>query len=87
MIAEHDPKWPEIFQREAHKILGVLGPRALSIEHADSTAVEGLAGKTDVIQKNLHEPALGWKWWLLLPCSQQPSQHNELAEMVGVVIG
>jgi GrpB-like predicted nucleotidyltransferase (UPF0157 family) len=45
LIKDYDPAWPEIFQREASRILTVLGSRALRIEHTGSTSVPGLAAK------------------------------------------
>ncbi len=45
LIKDYDPQWPEIFQREASRILAVLGSRALRIEHTGSTSVPGLAAK------------------------------------------
>jgi GrpB-like predicted nucleotidyltransferase (UPF0157 family) len=44
-IADYDARWPELFRREAERIAGALGRRALRIEHAGSTAVPGLAAK------------------------------------------
>jgi GrpB-like predicted nucleotidyltransferase (UPF0157 family) len=44
-IAEYDPGWPRLFEREAERIRGVLGGRALLVEHAGSTSVPGLAAK------------------------------------------
>lgn len=44
-IVEYDPRWPEMFAREAERIRAALGDRALRIEHAGSTAVAGLAAK------------------------------------------
>jgi GrpB-like predicted nucleotidyltransferase (UPF0157 family) len=41
----YDPRWPELFTREADKIRSVLGSRVLGIEHAGSTSVPGLAAK------------------------------------------
>ena len=45
LIAEHDPRWPELFELEAKRIISVLGKRVLRIEHTGSTAVPGLAAK------------------------------------------
>jgi GrpB-like predicted nucleotidyltransferase (UPF0157 family) len=45
VIADYDPHWPELFQREAGRIHGALGDRALLIEHTGSTSVPGLAAK------------------------------------------
>jgi len=44
-IVEYDPEWPGMFAREAQRIRASLGARALSLEHAGSTAVPGLAAK------------------------------------------
>lgn len=44
-LAEYDPAWPELYEREATKIRGALGDRARVLEHAGSTSVPGLAAK------------------------------------------
>lgn len=44
-LAPYDDGWPELFAREADRIRGVLGSRALMIEHVGSTAVPGLSAK------------------------------------------
>jgi GrpB-like predicted nucleotidyltransferase (UPF0157 family) len=44
-LAEYDPEWPRLFEREAERIRGALGPKALEIEHVGSTSVPGLAAK------------------------------------------
>lgn len=44
-IVKYDPRWPELFQREAEKVRGALGPKALRIEHTGSTSVPELAAK------------------------------------------
>ncbi len=44
-LADYNPAWPEWFQREAGRIRGALGDRALMLEHVGSTAVPGLAAK------------------------------------------
>ncbi|HUB81336.1 MAG TPA: GrpB family protein [Bryobacteraceae bacterium] len=44
-IAEYDPRWPELFRREADRIQAALEDRALLVEHTGSTAVPGLAAK------------------------------------------
>jgi GrpB-like predicted nucleotidyltransferase (UPF0157 family) len=44
-IVDYDPRWPELFEREADRIRRVLGPRARRIEHVGSTSVLGLAAK------------------------------------------
>ncbi len=45
ILVEYDPRWPELFAREAGRIQSVLGARALGVEHAGSTSVPGLAAK------------------------------------------
>ncbi|MGH3126740.1 MAG: GrpB family protein [Gaiellaceae bacterium] len=44
-LAEYDPEWPRLYEREAERIGRVLGPRMLRIEHVGSTSVPGLAAK------------------------------------------
>jgi GrpB-like predicted nucleotidyltransferase (UPF0157 family) len=45
LIADYDPQWPDLYNREAGRIRAVLGERILRLEHAGSTAVPGLAAK------------------------------------------
>jgi GrpB-like predicted nucleotidyltransferase (UPF0157 family) len=45
VLAEYDPVWPVLFEREATRIRAVLGDRVLALEHAGSTSVPGLAAK------------------------------------------
>jgi GrpB-like predicted nucleotidyltransferase (UPF0157 family) len=42
---DYDPRWPELYAREAVRIQYLLGSGALRIEHTGSTAVPGLAAK------------------------------------------
>lgn len=44
-LAEYDSEWPRLYEREAQRLRGALGPRALRIEHVGSTSVPGLAAK------------------------------------------
>lgn len=44
-LAEYDPAWPRLYEREAKRIAAALGARALRIEHVGSTSVPGLAAK------------------------------------------
>ncbi len=44
-LADYDPEWPQLFEREAERIRGALGERALRIEHVGSTSIPGLAAK------------------------------------------
>ena len=45
LLADYDPEWPRLFEREAARIRTALGQRALQIEHVGSTSVPGLAAK------------------------------------------
>ena len=47
-LAEPDPAWPAQFEREAEGIHAALGSAALTIEHAGSTSVPGLAAKPTI---------------------------------------
>jgi GrpB-like predicted nucleotidyltransferase (UPF0157 family) len=44
-LAEYDPAWPGLYEREAERIRSALGAKALRIEHVGSTSVPGLAAK------------------------------------------
>ncbi len=44
-LAEYDPEWPHLFEREAQRIRSVLGERVVLLEHVGSTSVPGLAAK------------------------------------------
>ena len=44
-LAEYDPEWPPLFEREAARIRSAVGERGLLIEHTGSTSVPGLAAK------------------------------------------
>jgi GrpB-like predicted nucleotidyltransferase (UPF0157 family) len=44
-LADYDPQWPHLFEREAARIRAALGDRARVVEHAGSTSVPGLAAK------------------------------------------
>jgi GrpB-like predicted nucleotidyltransferase (UPF0157 family) len=44
-LVDYDPAWPERFAREAQRIRGALGERALLVEHAGSTSVPRLCAK------------------------------------------
>jgi GrpB-like predicted nucleotidyltransferase (UPF0157 family) len=45
LLVEYDPEWPRLFEREAERIRGALGERALLVEHVGSTSVPGLPAK------------------------------------------
>ena len=44
-LADYDPSWPELFKREADRIVKALRDKATAIEHVGSTSVPGLAAK------------------------------------------
>ena len=44
-LAEYDPAWALLYQREADRVRATLGPRVRLLEHAGSTSVPGLAAK------------------------------------------
>jgi GrpB-like predicted nucleotidyltransferase (UPF0157 family) len=44
-VADYDPAWPRLFEREADRIKAVLGERVVRLEHVGSTSVPGLAAK------------------------------------------
>ena len=44
-LAEYDPQWPALFEREAARIREILGGTAMLVEHVGSTSVPGLAAK------------------------------------------
>jgi GrpB-like predicted nucleotidyltransferase (UPF0157 family) len=45
LLADYDPGWPALYEREAARIRAVLGDRVLLLEHIGSTSVPGLAAK------------------------------------------
>ncbi|MFJ9778527.1 GrpB family protein [Amycolatopsis sp. NPDC101161] len=44
-LADYDPEWPKLFEREAERIRAVLGDQVLVLEHVGSTSVPGLCAK------------------------------------------
>ena len=36
-LAEYDPEWPRLFEREATRIRAALGSKAVQVEHVGST--------------------------------------------------
>lgn len=45
VVADYDEAWPGLFAREADRIRGALGDRALAVNHVGSTSVPGLPAK------------------------------------------
>ncbi len=66
-LAEYDPQWPRLFEREAERIRAVLSERIVLLEHVGSTSVPGLAAKpridmllvvADTADEHAYVPAL-----------------------------
>ena len=47
-IANYDPEWVRLFEREAERIRAALGDRVLLLEHVGSTSVPELAAKPKI---------------------------------------
>jgi GrpB-like predicted nucleotidyltransferase (UPF0157 family) len=47
-IVPHDPRWPQIFDKEAKIIAQALGNNCLAIHHFGSTSVPGLSAKAKI---------------------------------------
>src|SRR5438093_7369465 len=45
VIADYDPRWPQMYEKERARILKAIGDWIVDIEHCGSTAVPGLAAK------------------------------------------
>ena len=48
ILADYDPAWPAMFEREAQRIGRVLGEAVVQLEHVGSTSVPGLAAKPQI---------------------------------------
>ena len=44
-LADYDPRWPALYEREAARVRGILGKHVLGLEHVGSTSVPGLPAK------------------------------------------
>jgi GrpB-like predicted nucleotidyltransferase (UPF0157 family) len=44
-LAEYDPDWPALYEREAARVRDVLGEQVVLLEHVGSTSVPGLCAK------------------------------------------
>lgn len=47
-LAPYDAEWARLYEREAQRIRGALGDRAVVLEHAGSTSVPGLSAKPKI---------------------------------------
>ncbi len=61
-LADYDPEWPRLYEREAERVRAALGERVLLLEHVGSTSVPGLAAKPRidmllVVANTADEPA------------------------------
>jgi GrpB-like predicted nucleotidyltransferase (UPF0157 family) len=57
-VVDYDERWPALFEREAERVRGVLGDRALAVEHVGSTSVPGLPAKPVIdIDLTVADPA------------------------------
>jgi GrpB-like predicted nucleotidyltransferase (UPF0157 family) len=45
VVADYDPAWPALFEREAARLRDLLGAEIRLLEHVGSTSVPGLAAK------------------------------------------
>ena len=57
-LADYDPAWPGLYEREAGRVRSLLGDRALMIEHVGSTSIPGIAAKP-IIDIDLAVPDSG----------------------------
>jgi GrpB-like predicted nucleotidyltransferase (UPF0157 family) len=85
-LVEYDPAWPRLYEREAEKVRGALGEKALGLEHAGSTSVPGLAAKpiidivltvADSADENAYVPALEDAGYVL--SIREPDWHEHRA--------
>jgi len=85
LLVDYNPRWPELFRREADRILAVLETRALRIEHTGSTAVPGLAAKpiiditlavADSADESAYAPALEGAGYALRIREPEWRQHR-----------
>ncbi|MEZ4860119.1 MAG: GrpB family protein [Caldilineaceae bacterium] len=47
-LVDYDPRWPQLFAREAARVHTALQERVLLLEHVGSTSVPGLAAKPKI---------------------------------------
>ncbi len=73
-IADYDPEWPRLFEREARRIRAALGDRVMLLEHVGSTSVPELAAKPriDIL--------------LIVPNSANETTYVPALEAVGYVL-
>jgi GrpB-like predicted nucleotidyltransferase (UPF0157 family) len=83
LIVNYDPRWSELFQREAARIQSALAERALQIEHVGSTSVPNLPAKpiidillvvTNSADEGSYLPMLEGVGYVL--CIREPNWHE-----------
>jgi GrpB-like predicted nucleotidyltransferase (UPF0157 family) len=88
-LAEYDPAWPGLYEREAEKIRAALGDRVVVLEHAGSTSVPGLAAKpiidivlavADSADESAYVPALERAGYVLTIREPDWHQHRVLKD-------
>jgi len=84
-IADYDPLWPALFDREGDRIRKALGTRVLLLEHVGSTSIPGLAAKpiidlvlavTDAADEPAYVPALEAQGYVLRIREPQLYEHR-----------
>ena len=82
-LADYDPLWPALFEREAARVRGAVGAAALRLEHVGSTSVPGLAAKPlidmvlvvpDSSEEDAYAPALETAGYVLR--IREPGWHE-----------
>ena len=82
-LADYDPEWPRLFEREDERIRAALGDRVLLLEHVGSTSVPRLAAKpvidmtlavTDSSDENAYVPDLEAAGYVLT--IREPGWHE-----------
>ena len=86
-IADYDPTWPALFEREARRIREALAGDVLQLEHVGSTSVPGLAAKSliDILlvipssaDEDAYVPALARRGYVLRIRERQWHEHRLL---------
>jgi GrpB-like predicted nucleotidyltransferase (UPF0157 family) len=84
-LRSYDPRWPQLFVREAQRIRRVLDNRVLRLEHVGSTAVPGLVAKPridvllavgDPVNEPAYVPALEAAGYVLRIREQDRHEHR-----------
>lgn len=84
-LAESDPAWPALFDREEARIRALLGDRVVRLEHTGSTSVPGLAAKpcvditmtvADVLDEPAYMPDLAAAGYRLVIREHEPEWYD-----------